>query len=470
MDTLKVEIGASRLVLRGAGVRDGQDWDLARGTQSSRLHFVCKGTPTALEQMQAVLENRLAEIHQSISERGPRTDGAGRGEKRRRFEESDWGRPPPKALRNGDGVVVPTSVAKSAKVEIEDEPWGEKAAAVQEYIATLPSELTEAETEMREVLLHALVSGGHSAAVRLSLVAQSPDVRRAKGDLGLPKSVGLSQWIQHRMPGDISMANSAAGENVVWVQETDEVGSTDPADDFFDSLPSDRLNSTELALRRVLVQTLKAQGGRMRLSDLSRDREVVPAKGSLLPKGMPLQVWIERRVGEEIRIHQEERGGKVAELTDLDPASRRELRSEAARDYFACLPESLTDEEETLRLALVDGANVAGFASGPVRFSLVAQQEGVRHAKARVDLPDGVSLSQWIQHRLTDDMCISKDPGSGESMLHRPGDELSADPVDFFAGLPENTLNSGERELKHKLTSLLRREGGVARLSIVSRP
>ena len=31
-----------------------------------------------------------------------------------------------------------------------------------------------------------------------------------------------------------------------------------PADDFFDSLPSDKLNSTELALRRVLVQTLKA--------------------------------------------------------------------------------------------------------------------------------------------------------------------------------------------------------------------
>ena len=38
--------------------------------------------------------------------------------------------------------------------------------------------------------------------------------------------------------------------------------------------------------------------------------------------------------------------------------------------------------KETLRLALVDGANVAGFALGPVRFSLVAQQEGVRHAKA----------------------------------------------------------------------------------------
>ena len=32
-----------------------------------------------------------------------------------------------------------------------------------------------------------------------------------------------------------------------------------------------------------------------------------------------------------------------------------------------------------------------------------------RVKEARVDLPDGVSLSQWIQHRLTDKMCISKD-------------------------------------------------------------
>lgn len=61
INSIKEEVGANMLSLRGDGLGDNEKMT------SKRVHFVCKASPEAVQKLQPVLEKRLAEIHEEIT-------------------------------------------------------------------------------------------------------------------------------------------------------------------------------------------------------------------------------------------------------------------------------------------------------------------------------------------------------------------------------------------------------------------
>jgi len=360
------ELGAKSLQLRGAGISSN-----FRKYTSQRLHFVCEGSEEAISKMQLVLEKHLHAIHEELSEACCEKSCSPGKLKRGPSPEKDLPYDPVHKK------------ARSATPHDEQSAESGRCMSLKEFFASLPeSELSEAEMVLREALVEAIkqTTGPSSKTADMFFVAQKDAVKLAKVQVSMPKSVKLTQWIERRIPGDISVS-------------------------FIDG---------EVLLR------------------ISGDGDVGP----------PME---------------KEKG--MTEMADN------------AREFFESLPEELTTEEQQMRQALLDAFSACSESESPL--SLVGQDDSVLVAKILLNLPEQVTLSQWIQQRISGDFSLSEDTNSGDYLLsrlnlHEGGAENST--AAFINSLPENKLTKNELALRQHVMRFLEGEpSGRARISAVAR-
>lgn len=165
------------------------------------------------------------------------------------------------------------------------------------------------------------------------------------------------------------------------------------------------------------------------------------------------------------------KGGPPPVDDGLDPEAVRAAREAVCAEYFASLPtDSFTEEEEDLRAAL----QVVLSETGNVRLSIAAQRDEVRAAKQNLNMPQGVGLGQWLTQRAGDDFALVTDPNVGEKLLCMAGSEHQVETgddalEDFFASLPDDTFTQDEAVLREQVLLTLRRLGGRARFSMLTR-
>mmetsp|Transcript_83855 Transcript_83855/g.166403 ORF Transcript_83855/g.166403 Transcript_83855/m.166403 type:complete len:1056 (+) Transcript_83855:84-3251(+) len=130
LHSIRDDIGASMLVLRGEGLNPAQSQQ--HKVDSSRVHFLCKGPPDALLRVHSALEAALASIHNDIAERleepnRPRTREGSRSRSRQPCS-SRPGRqppsPPPPPIRQPHPLLPTTPPLPSARWWRPPPPFG----------------------------------------------------------------------------------------------------------------------------------------------------------------------------------------------------------------------------------------------------------------------------------------------------------------------------------------------------------
>lgn len=223
----------------------------------------------------------------------------------------------------------------------------------------------------------------------------------------LPGKPSLDDWVERRMPGEIRLFVDTAGRVVLEPLSAHENSSRKlffaPDDPFYDSLLPD-FTKAEVVLRGCLLDLLAT--GPLPMSDILADSQLSGYRSAALPKHIPLQGWIERRIGAEVSLKME--GGQlfcqiIGDQEPTNTSSRVEDPDldldEAKADFFERLPEdALTQEELDLRQALIAFLE-SRKKPGPPNLSEAGMNETVHKSRAAL-LPRQVSMKEWIVHRV----------------------------------------------------------------------
>lgn len=268
------------------------------------------------------------------------------------------------------------------------------------FFARLPAKLAPAEVELRDLLRQAAI-----VANRLLPCGE----------------VSLQEWVNRRIPTDVVLSVNALGQAVLELPRsngdnpgrdlvapasrapqtgtTSGSASTASKEAFFQRQPVDAFSPQEEQLRVALTSAVAH--GPAQLSQVAQDLQVRAAIKALLPKNVPLVDWIERRVGAEILVVDDDRGQQMVRLACHGKEEKRET-------FFASLPmDSFTPAEEMLRSALVDF--LAMWKSKELAtLSHAGGDKGVQQAKCAL-LPQGVTLRDWIERRIGGEMELSRD-------------------------------------------------------------
>eukprot|EP00927_Polykrikos_kofoidii_P075003 TRINITY_DN7105_c0_g1_i1.p1 TRINITY_DN7105_c0_g1~~TRINITY_DN7105_c0_g1_i1.p1 ORF type:complete len:730 (-),score=161.31 TRINITY_DN7105_c0_g1_i1:182-2299(-) len=344
---------------------------------------------------------------------------------------------------------------------------GESNVATEAFFSTLPATLLPAEEELRDGL-------------RL--------VTNAAGAL-LPSDVTLQEWVERRMPGEVTFSTSASGAINLSIFE--EVAGASLTDAFFDKLPVDSFLHEEERLRAALTTALA--GGPLSLNIVMADLKVKAARSAILPKEVQLHEWIERRIGAEVTVFLDDKGQRVCELASQSPAagSPPDVKKQsvagtisaatpASREaFFADLPADVfRPEEEILRDAMFDF--LAAWKSQELAtLSHIGGDRAVQNARASF-LPKEVSLKEWIERRIGGDIELTQDKKTGQWVVHlsvtaRPivtakyeamekaareqeavkSKDREQVPAEFFASLPTDALKDEEVNLRGALLDWL---------------
>jgi len=334
----------------------------------------------------------------------------------------------------------------------------------EEWFSALPTDqLTAEEAALREALLGWLADWPRrrpgnkppSAPIYFQDAGQDADVQRKRAAL-LPSSVPLREWIDRRVGGEIELRKDEQGNTEILIRgskppgnggtdgaavggsgagagakagrQPPEVGAPGPnksqvSEDFFKRLPPDELDLRQAVLD--LIESCSTQASGLSLSEVCRDKVVDQACTALLPLEVPLRTWLECRVGGEVEVSRDERGGFAVRmrLSEADSAMPRE---EARERFFAELPEDrFTADEERLRSSLLDFLDAWRGREQPT-LSHAGGDSQVRRNRALV-LPKGVpvSLREWIDRRMGAEVEMVKD-GTGQ-LVFGPRGALDAD-------------------------------------------
>lgn len=210
---------------------------------------------------------------------------------------------------------------------------------------------------------------------------------------------------------------------------------------WYATLPEDKLLPAELELREALLTWARERQERPELSDsppllanaasdpdIKRHRQAKPLSAiilAILPPGVKLGEWIERRIGAEIELKNVDDGQQEVVLTGEGPEDpdapsgargckpagggaqhaayfeEKSRAQEAKEAFFASLPEdAFSSEEEDLRGALLDFLD-NWTEDHPAKVTDAATTPGIAQARRAV-LPRGcpVSLKEWIDRRI----------------------------------------------------------------------
>lgn len=187
-------------------------------------------------------------------------------------------------------------------------------------------------------------------------------------------------------------------------------------DHFFSQLPESDFLPQEWELREKLLSILKRacrpRAGHSRGSHALLHIESLPhiseIVGSLLPHGVSLLEWVQRRVNDDIEALQDDTqeglGVIVLKRRTKDP----NVHLQEVEGFLAGLPEdSFTDDEDALRRALASFVE-SWQGQGPPRLTDAATDPDVSAAKKQL-LPEGVGLSAWITGRIGGEIDLIKD-------------------------------------------------------------
>jgi len=393
---ISMELGAESLKLLGAGIPG----DSHKRT-SQRLHFVCEGLEEAISKMQPILEQHLHAIHEKLSEANEMSCNRG-----------TWKRGSPERDLQTDPVH------KKARSSVEhDMQNGEvsRCMSSEEFFASLPeSELSEPEVVLREVVVEAVkrTTCPGSKKADLFYVLQEDAVKQAKEKVCMPKSVKLTQWIEHRISGDIRMS-FIDGEVFLHIlgggdlgpspeKEEDAAEVSCKTQEFFESLP-EKLTEEEQQMRQALLSAVCAySGSSVHLSLVGQDDSVLEAKIKLsLPEDVTVSKWIQQRIPEDLSLSKDVNTGDHL-------LSQVSFNEGGAHDptaaFINSLPENkLTKNELALREQVIQF--LEGKPGGCARVSAVARDAGVQNARAGL-LPKGTPLMAWTERRIGQEICI----------------------------------------------------------------
>lgn len=268
-----------------------------------------------------------------------------------------------------------------------------------------PNKLTNLETELRDTLTKA-------AAV-------------AEKFLPRAGTVTLQEWVDRRVHGQVSFITSeeglvaitagngaveasapprAAGQPVKPVAKAAAATSPAALEAFFSRLPVDSFTQQEEGLRAAL-HTMLDQRGSVPCAEAVKNPAVNAAAKATLVRAVTLADWVQRRIGAEIQVV-EENGAKILQLAG--GAASKEERKEA---FFSGLPDGrFSPEEIALRGALVDF--LATWKSKELA-TLSNAGSDKRVQAAKVALLGGregpCSLRDWVQRRVGGELTLSQD-------------------------------------------------------------
>jgi len=281
---------------------------------------------------------------------------------------------------------------------------------VEAFFARLPrGQLTPDERELRDLLHRTAI-----AARRL-----------------LPRhgQVTLQDWMEHRMPGELLLCSNAEGRIALTqppAGEEEEPAAAPPAvapptpkappkldpgasqETFFRGLPTDAFTSEEERLREAVTAAL-AQGP-LSVAQVVKDPQVSSIAKTFFPRGATLAAWIERRIGAEVSLFDDDEGTRMCRVA---AAAGKDEKREA---FFGTLPSgSFSQEEERLRGALFDF--LAAWKSKELAtLSHAGGDKAVQQARIAL-LPHGVTLRDWIERRIGGELELRQDR-KGQYVVH----------------------------------------------------
>lgn len=262
-------------------------------------------------------------------------------------------------------------------------------------------------------------------------------------------------------------------------------------ENFFRSLPAESFRPEELDLRDAIVTALQSLHGKAATNRVAGIKEVKLAR-EWLPRGVMLEEWVERRMGSEVLIYEENKGGGKGsqQVFKLPPISKEER--DAQRDsFFDQLPaETFSPEEMRLREQILDYLD-----SKPGEVVTLSHLGGDKMfaAAKRALLPENVPLKEWVERRASLEFALESSP-KGQWVIRyigEPADQGDFQPEDapaeeapyedeakraekqekkeaedlarieqreqWFGELPTDSLNDAEADLRQALVDFIDR-------------
>lgn len=279
------------------------------------------------------------------------------------------------------------------------------------------------------------------AELRGHLLKAAEAARRVLGN------ESIQDWVERRMPGEIVLKVGQNGKVVLTPAPPQAsrnnrvngyMSQEDQKTQFLDGLPSDSFSPEETTLRDKLYSFL-AMWRSQELATLTHamaDRGVQEARSALMPDCVELKDWVEARIGEEVKLSENDKGEYVINLgqsarahvtatykalrnskqADVNTTANREPPKAVAKqpaapprqssaEFMSSLPEDeLLPKELKLRQSLVDFIAQVNRTSGRTPTLRDAENHPRIKTPAGELLPAGVPLKQWIEERIGEEI------------------------------------------------------------------
>jgi len=184
-------------------------------------------------------------------------------------------------------------------------------------------------------------------------------------------------------------------------------------DAFLKSLPADELTEEEDAMRTAVLELTSK--GSMLLIELQRNPAVSRASSKLLPSDVPLNKWINSRVGGEMSLKKDGQGRIIVSQRGVaSQEAAHHDQSQTKEDFFAALPgDEFGDDEVNLREALVNILE-SWKGSGDCTLTHASGQSAVQRAKRGLFAKGcAATLKDWIDRRIGGEIETAEDARSG---------------------------------------------------------
>ena len=295
----------------------------------------------------------------------------------------------------------------------------------------------------------------------------------------LPRSVTLQSWAERRIPQDL--ANTVNNSGVIYIasaskastpiqtdalilagatslqdttaapSETDcatyyhsvleskaersELMTSEESLKFLESLPHDTYLFWEHDLRQVLLcyrehSLMNDPGAGSPIAQVEKFPSVSTAMKPLIDAGVPLRDWIELRMFEELEVREEAEEGTVmvfAPETETQKQERRGKMQLVREEFFDNLPDDSFTSEELVLYKAIHNFLLAWKGQNSPSPSQACQDPDIVHAKHKL-LPFEVSLNQWCELRLSDDIKLWRVPNGQAYFSFGPQKAKSAEP------------------------------------------
>ncbi|CAK0870671.1 unnamed protein product, partial [Prorocentrum cordatum] len=271
----------------------------------------------------------------------------------------------------------------------------------------------------------------------------------------------LMEWIDRRLGSDLVTSIGDSGLGEISLQEDLDAVDGEPVDPavFYAGLPDGSFSLEEEALRDAIFEFLASWRSQTlaHLGDLEKDKGVLACKKALLPRGVPLGDWIEKRIGGEVELQQE--ASSRPPVIVLTPVAKPIVAAKYNRELLA--------EERALRGEILrwleQWPKRRGNAGKVMKLSDCGQDVDVHRVRQAL-LPSSVQLREWIERRIGGEVELSKDEQGWFLICLRgppPGGAANAAAAEaFFSGLPRGELNEQEQILRQSVLFYLELHSG----------